>query len=88
MLHGAAVASDANSWLDENATRSRYIPFDWSPGAVAHAIETALADDAALGATAERGRTFAHERHDADVHLDRTLRTVDDFLGRAGREGR
>jgi hypothetical protein len=87
MFHGAAVASDANSWLDENATRSRYVAFDWSPGAVAHAIESALADDAALGATAERGRTFAHERHDPEVQLDRMLRTVDDFLRRAGRAG-
>jgi glycosyl transferase family 1 len=87
MLHGAAAASDSNSWLDSAATRDRYVAFDWSPGAVAHAIDTALADDAALGELAERGRAFAVEYHDRDAHFNHMLKTVDTFLERAGRSG-
>ena len=82
MLYGAAAASDANSWLDEHATRDAYIAFDWTAGAVRHAVESALADEAALGALAERGRKFAIEHHDAAVHFDRMLRTIDEFLAR------
>ncbi len=87
MLHGAAAASDANSWLDAAATRDRYVAFDWSPGAVAHAIDNALTDDAALGELAERGRAFASEYHDRDAHFNHLLKTVDAFLERAGRSG-
>jgi hypothetical protein len=82
MLHGAAAASDANSWLDQHATRAAYLAFDWTPGAVADAVGSALADETALGAIAARGRAFASEHHDPDVHFDRMLRTVDAFLGR------
>ncbi len=82
MLHGAAAASDSNSWLDENATRAAYVSFDWTPGAVAHAMESALADESALSAVAERGRAFATERHDPAIHFDRMLRTVDAFIER------
>lgn len=84
MLHGAAAASDANSWLDTAATRSRYIAFDWSDGSVAHAVAAALADDAALGALAERGRAFAIAHHDPGAQFEHMLKTVDGFLARAG----
>jgi hypothetical protein len=84
MLHGAAAASDSNSWLDSAATRDRYVAFDWSAGAVANAIDNALADDAALGELAERGRAFAEEYHDRDAHFNHMLKTVDAFLERAG----
>jgi hypothetical protein len=84
MLHGAAVASDANGWLDTHVRRDRYIAFDWSRGAVAHAMEPALAKVPALGELAERGRAFAREHHDPDVQFDRMLRTVDGFLETAG----
>jgi hypothetical protein len=87
MLHGAAAASDANSWLDTVPTRHRYVAFDWSRGAVAHAIDAALADDAALGELAERGRAFAGEFRDRDAHFDHMLKTVDAFLERAGGQG-
>jgi hypothetical protein len=83
MLYGAAAASDSNSWLDTAATRERYVPFDWAPGAVAHAIDKALSDETALGELAERGRAFAAEYHDRDAHFNHMLRTVDIFLERA-----
>ena len=73
--------------LDSAATRDRYLAFDWSPGAVAHVIDKALADDAALGELAERGRAFAVEYHDRDAHFNHMLKTVDAFLERAGRSG-
>ena len=84
MLHGAAAASDFNSWLDTVATRSRYVAFDWSKGSVAHAVDAALADEAALGALADRGRTFALEYHDPGAQFEHMLKTVDGFLQRAG----
>ena len=84
MLHGAAAASDVNSWLDTVATRGRYVAFDWSKGSVAHAIDAALADEAALGALAGRGRAFALEHHDPGAQFDHMLSTVDGFLERAG----
>jgi hypothetical protein len=84
MLHGAATASDANSWLDEHPTRASYIGFDWSPGSVAAAMDAALSNDAALGEVAERGRTFALEHHDPEIHFDRMLHTIDGFIERAG----
>jgi hypothetical protein len=58
--------------------------FDWHPGGVGGAIDSALTNEAALGELAERGRAFALEHHDPDVHFDRMLRTIDEFLGRAG----
>jgi hypothetical protein len=82
MLHGAAAASDSNSWLDTHATRDAYVAFDWTRGAVRDAVQSALADDAALGALAERGRDFATQHHDPAVHFDRMLRTIDAFLER------
>jgi hypothetical protein len=84
MLHGAAAASDANSWLDEHATRGSYIAFDWSRGAVEGAVGNALASEAALGEIAERGRAFALEHHNPDAQFDRMLQTVDAFLERTG----
>jgi hypothetical protein len=82
MLHGAAAASDSNSWLDENPTRGAYVSFDWTAGAVAQAVESALADETALSALAERGRAFAIEHHDPVIHFDRMLHTVDAFIER------
>ena len=87
MLHGAAAASDSNSWLDTAATRDRYVAFDWSPGAVAHAIDNALANDAALGELAERGRAFAVANHDRDAHFNHMLKTIDAHLDRATQSG-
>jgi hypothetical protein len=86
MLHGAAVASDANSWLDAVATRSCYVAFDWAEGSVAHAVSAALADDAALAALAERGRAFALAHHDPGAQFDHMLRTIDGFLASAVRQ--
>jgi len=87
MLHGAAAASDSNSWLDTAATRDCYVAFDWSPGAVAHAIDNALADDVALGERAERGRAFAVANHDRDAHFNHMLKTIDAHLDRAAQSG-
>lgn len=84
MLHGAAAASDANSWLDENVTRNGYVAFDWTRGSVADAVDSALADEESLAETAARGRAFARVRHDPDVQFDQALRTIDDFLSRVG----
>ncbi|MFI5231191.1 MAG: glycosyltransferase [Gemmatimonadales bacterium] len=84
MLHGAAAASDANSWLDTVATRDRYIAFDWAEGSAAHAVRAALADETALVALAERGRAFALTHHDPHAQFDHMLKTVDEFLARAG----
>ena len=83
MLSGAAVASDANSWLDTNVRRDGYVAFDWSPGAVAEACEAALADPEGLQQIADRGRAFALEHHDPARHFDRMLSTIDSFIAMA-----
>ncbi len=85
MLHGAAAASDANSWLDQHATHASYLGFDWSRGSVAAAVDAALSNDSALGDLAERGRAFALAHHDPEVHFDHMLRTIDEFIERADR---
>jgi hypothetical protein len=83
MLAGAAVASDTNSWLDANVGRDRYIAFDWSSGAVAESVATALADPTALQATADGGRAFALGYHNPVPHFDRMLSTIDTFIAMA-----
>jgi hypothetical protein len=80
MLYGAAVLTDRNAWLEENIGADGYVGFDWTPGAIREAAQTALRSDKALGRVAARGRAAALRHHTSDAVITGLLQTVDAYL--------